>query len=349
MLQRSQDAMGLTRPELFILYSYVKLDIKQKLVTFDYSKHPFIEDLIVREFPSKLAAQYKDQLKTHPLKAEILSTLVANIILDELGISYIYRLVAETKASVGDIMIYTFKVRDLYNIEELLDRLDMLTSVPHNLVQQSISDACRLVRRATRWVHYHLKTTIDMQQWHREITDLERVYPDVLRGQSLHTYNKKIDQLTKKKVPANLARQIASLPFAVSALDLISLSQRTSISTRDLASLYFIIGERLHLEEMREDLASMDVTNYWEALSRSALRDDIDRYHIEILSSIVEDTDDIDDSDTFFENWLVQQDESLKKWDNLVEQISLDSHKSQDFLLYSVSIRELKAFLPSKY
>lgn len=349
MLQRGQDSLGLTRPELFILYSYVKLDIKQKLVTFDYSSHPFIENLIVREFPGKLSQKYGDQLKNHPLKAEILSTLVANIILDELGISYIYRLMAETKASVGDIMIYTFKVRELYNIEELLDRLDGLTSVPHNLIQMSISDACRLVRRATRWVHYHLKTSIDMKQWHREISDLERAYPDVLRGKSLELFNKKIDQLTNKKVPPNLARQIASLPFSVSALDLISLSQRTSISTRDLASLYFILGERLHLEEMREDLAAMEVTNYWEALSRSALRDDIDRYHIEILASIIDGTDDIDDSDTFFESWLEQQHESLEKWDTLVDQISLDSHKSQDFLLYSVSIRELKAFLPSKY
>ena len=349
MAQRAQESIGLTRPELFILYSYVKLDIKQKLVTFDFEKYPLIEDLISREFPTKLSTVYKDQLKEHPLKAQILSTLVANIILDELGISYVYRLMAETKASVGDIMIYTFKVRELYNTEELLDRLDGLTSAPHDMIQRSVSDTCRLVRRATRWIHYHLKTTIDMKQWHREISDLERVYPDVLRGQSLDNYNAKIAQLVKKKVPANLARQIASLPFAVSALDLISLSLRTSLSTRDLSSLYFILGERLHLEDMREDLASMDVTNYWEALSRSALRDDIDRYHIEILASMVEGIEDIDDSDVFFKDWASNHQESLVKWDKLVEQISLDSHKSQDFLLYSVSIRELKTFLPSKY
>ena len=344
---RRQDGRGLTRPELFILYSYVKLDVKQQLAKFDFTQHPSIEALLTREFPAKLVSQYGDILCQHPLKVQILSTLVANIILDELGVSFMYRLRAETKARVGDIIIYTFKVRELYQLEDLLNKLDALSHVPLDLKQKSLSETSRLMRRATRWVHYHLQEEIDVKLWQREITDLERSYPEVLRGNSLETFNQKISELVNNKVPANLARQIASLPYAVSSLDLISLSLKTSLSTRDLAALYFILSERLHLDDMRTDLSAMDVSNYWEALSRSALRDDIDRYHIQIISSMINGQENIDCPVSFFEKWEESQQEALNKWDKLVEQIGRDSHKSQNFLLYSVSIRELKVFLPS--
>lgn len=345
MLQRSQEGIGLTRPELFTIFSVVKLDLKQQLVQFPFEKYPLIEKLILKEFPNTLVTSYEKELLSHPLKSEILSTIVSNILIDEFGFTYPFRLIAETKSSLGEIMSQTLVARSLFDIESLLTELDSLTQVSQDKVQFAISCVCRLVRRSTRWFLSHKQIDYDLHKWRREIQDLGRSCPKLLNGLNLEAFQSLTEDLVSTQMTPSLAEQIALLPHAVSYLDLIALSEKTALSTVDLAKIYFNLGQRLSLDYLTDHLASMSVGNYWEALSRSALRDDIDRYQIQIVESMIDSQKEQKSYQKCFQSWEQDNTDLLEKWDQLLEQIRSDSEHQKNFLLYTVCLRELKNFL----
>ncbi|CAO5675429.1 MAG: NAD-specific glutamate dehydrogenase [Holosporales bacterium] len=74
-----------TRPELAIITSYAKLHLYQTLLTSDLN----YDSCLVEYFPKLMVARFGDFLSQHPLKKEIVSTFVANYIINRCGIHFV--------------------------------------------------------------------------------------------------------------------------------------------------------------------------------------------------------------------------------------------------------------------
>ena len=85
--------------------------------------------------------------------------------------------------------------------------------------------------------------------------------------------------------PAELAGVVARLDFAVAGFDILELAQAQNLPLAVVAANYFELGRVLELDWLRDAITRLPRDNRWQALTRSALRDDLYRLHRELTAS----------------------------------------------------------------
>jgi glutamate dehydrogenase len=80
-------------------------------------------------------------------------------------------------------------------------------------------------------------------------------------------------------VPDEVALRLTRTKALGSALDLFDLAEETGMALESAARTYFELGEKLRMPWMLGAIVQLSVTNQWQALARSKLRDDAYRLH----------------------------------------------------------------------
>lgn len=85
LLQRKNQNLGITRPELAILLAYAKIHLYQDLLHALKNTACFGETYYLQYFPKPFQNEYKNHLSYHPLKVEITATVLANMVINIMG------------------------------------------------------------------------------------------------------------------------------------------------------------------------------------------------------------------------------------------------------------------------
>jgi glutamate dehydrogenase len=72
-----------------------------------------------------------------------------------------------------------------------------------------------------------------------------------------------------------LAAQIAHIEALVPALDIVEIADAVGLSPVLAAQAYFALGARLELHWLRDQIVALPRDTRWDAMARSALRDDV--------------------------------------------------------------------------
>ena len=79
---------GLTRPELSILLSYSKLTYKNALLESSSLTEQCYDALLLGYFPRLIRSRFADEILQHPLRKEIIATILSNQIANNIGIGF---------------------------------------------------------------------------------------------------------------------------------------------------------------------------------------------------------------------------------------------------------------------
>jgi glutamate dehydrogenase len=114
---RKNHKIGFTRPELSILISYAKLHLYQELLlSLDDKQY---ESFFFSYFPDLILQNFKDELTNHPLKKEIIATVISNFVINHLGISFVYDISIALHVSQSIVIDVFLKIVDLLNLQDL--------------------------------------------------------------------------------------------------------------------------------------------------------------------------------------------------------------------------------------
>src|SRR6202035_512822 len=69
---------GLTRPELSVLLAYAKMSLDEALLQSDLPDAPELAGELRAYFPPALRGRFAAQIGAHPLRREIVATVIAN-------------------------------------------------------------------------------------------------------------------------------------------------------------------------------------------------------------------------------------------------------------------------------
>jgi glutamate dehydrogenase len=103
MAERRKAGGGVARPELCVLLAYAKRSLKGALLHSNLPDDPYLEHELERYFPPKVVERFGYLLPEHPLKRELIATIVANDVVNSEGITFVSRTVAETGAEASDV------------------------------------------------------------------------------------------------------------------------------------------------------------------------------------------------------------------------------------------------------
>src|SRR5690606_28776697 len=92
LAERANLGKGLTRAELSVLISYSKIELKEALMASRVPDDDYLAREMETAFPKLLTERYREAMLQHRLKREIVSTQIANDLVNNMGITFVQRL-----------------------------------------------------------------------------------------------------------------------------------------------------------------------------------------------------------------------------------------------------------------
>jgi glutamate dehydrogenase len=114
-------------------------------------------------------------------------------------------------------------------------------------------------------------------------------------------------------VPAALALRIARLDPLYSALDILEVAQATQRPVEGVAALYFALAARLDILWLRERISGLPTDSHWQALARSALRDELAEELHSLVAVVLKLAPDPTGPDPLIEAWQERNRDSLER------------------------------------
>ncbi|MBE9396798.1 NAD-glutamate dehydrogenase [Pontibacterium sp. N1Y112] len=355
--ERKQAGLGLTRPELSVLISYIKAELKEGLSDSWITEDDYLSQEVMTAFPQRLIDGYDQQIDQHRLRREIIATQIANGMVNTVGITFADRLSQMSGSAAAEVAASYVIARDVFGVQQLWRDIEALDNqVEAALQQQMMADLIRMVRRATYWFLRHQRPSMDVagavSQFRPAVQQISSQLQSLLNGEPLERWQQKHNDLVTAGVPTELATVVAGADSLYALLGVIQAAEETNQPLEKVAQIHFGLGDRLQLHWFDHQVKELETSNHWETMARDGFREDLTRHQqaitVSVLSADVEDVEaDTDESgEALVSRWFESNEVLLNRWQRLL--LDIRNSAQQDFAIYTVAIRELLELAQAK-
>ncbi|GAA3053774.1 hypothetical protein GCM10020229_76740 [Kitasatospora albolonga] len=117
--ERAAGGRGLSQPELSVLLAYTKITLADELLATELPDDPYFRTALHEYFPSALRARFAEAIDQHPLRREIITTLIVNDTINRGGCTFAFRLREETGATMEEIARTHAAARAVFGLERI--------------------------------------------------------------------------------------------------------------------------------------------------------------------------------------------------------------------------------------
>lgn len=344
LVERKGSGKGLTRPELSVLISYAKSELKEKLVDSTVPDDTYMLQAVETAFPQRLRDDYNSNIHSHRLRREIISTQLANDMVNTMGMTFVNRMSVATGVDCCDIMRAYITARDVFDMPVLLTQIEALDYQIDSQVQMElIAQMMRLVRRASRWFVRNrrgkIEPEVQIASFRSSVRSLREALPGIINGKFKQERDKRCQYYESKGVPAQLASSISSATEFYPFLGIIEAAHSMSEPVERVAKMYFGLSERLELDWFATQITGLHIENNWQAMARESYRDDLEWQQRALTVAAMRHLCEKGDVEACINRWMEQQKTLVERWREMLTE--LQKSESQEFAMYSVAIREL--------
>ncbi|KAA1174824.1 NAD-glutamate dehydrogenase [Marinobacter salinexigens] len=342
--ERKLDKKGLTRPELSVLISYVKGDLKQALVESTLPDEPLLAGEMYKVFPRGLTQKFSQELGEHQLRREIVATQIANDMVNHMGITFVERLNQSTGADAGSIALAWIIARDVFRIDNWWDKIEAQDfHVSAQLQMELMQELMRLMRRSVRWLLRNRRAELSIQAHMERFADsvwaITAGLPEYLGEQARTDWEKRHQALVDAGLPKELASVVSGTDYLYSSLGIIEAREATGMPLKTVANLYYELGDKLDLDWFANAIATLAPASHWQALARESFREDLDWQQRALTTGVLNLASKPKDVPASVESWLKYHEPMIERWKSMLAE--LKSVREPEYAMFSVALREL--------
>ena len=274
----AHDGKGLTRPELAVLLAYAKLDLDAEILASALPDDPALTPTLAAYFPPQAATQFAAELPQHRLKREIISTGLANRIVNLAGPVFAARMKEMSGASGAEVARAFVVAQGAFGLESLKQRVDALDGkIPAALQTRLYSEIAQTLRRLGPWFLGHVGPKDDLAAaialYRTGVEALRAQHKDFISKEQADEAQARIAQF--KEAPPELAHDIGLLPLLGVAPEIAALAKSSGHAIGSVAKLYFGVGDRIGLDRLRLLAGRITPAEHWDRLAIRRLVDDL--------------------------------------------------------------------------
>ncbi len=344
LTERVAEGHGLTRPELSVLISYSKIDLKEQLLGSQVPDDDYLTRDMETAFPPTLVSKFSEAMRRHRLKREIVSTQIANDLVNHMGITFVQRLKESTGMSPANVAGAYVIVRDIFHLPHWFRQIEALDyQVSADVQLELMDELMRLGRRATRWFlrarRNEQNAARDVAHFGPHLKELGLKLDELLSGEIRENWQSRYQAYVEAGVPELLARMVAGTSHLYTLLPIIEAADVTGQNPAEVAKAYFAVGSALDITWYLQQISALPVENNWQALAREAFRDDVDWQQRAITISVLQQGDGTQDVEARLALWMAQHESMIERWRAMLVEIRAAS--GTDYAMYAVANREL--------
>ncbi|MCY1158498.1 MAG: NAD-glutamate dehydrogenase [Citricoccus sp.] len=343
--RRQQDGASLTTPELAVLAAYAKTNLSAVLLDSTLPDDPWFDRTLDAYFPTQLRERFADQIQQHPLRREIIATVVANDVVNTGGTTFVFRAMEETGADAPAVVHAYVAIKEIYGFGPFLDAISALpASVSGEAKGRVYLDARRVLDRAVRWFVNHRTRSgagisSGVEYFRDDVQALAADLPQILQGQDAERYEQWRDEALEMGLPEDLSSRRAYQFESYGLLDVVHLARKTGRDPRSVAEVYYRLYDWFDVDPVLNRITGLPRDGRWRALARAALRDDLYGLLVSFCSDILDGRGAT--VDELVSQWAEDRSTGLKRAEGFLDEIRESG--TDDLASLSVALRQLRA------
>ena len=346
--ERLEQGQGLTSPELSVLAAYAKIELATALRDSDLAEDPWFRETLRAYFPKQLRERFDAELDTHPLRREIIATVVANDMINLGGITFAFRAMEETSATEAAVAKAFIALREVYELDIMVAELNELpASFPTEHWSTVHLDIRRLLDRAVRWVLSQgnaARPIAEIVAEFKPLMDPMRArLLDYLRGDDRERVSQWLEKARSWELPEDLAHRWAELFESFVLLDIAKIVHASPEPVENIAHVYYTVFNRFHADSLLERITKLPRKDRWQALARAALRDDLYSTVSDMTTAVLEATPSDMPAEERLVVWEGQNVEQLGRAKSMFDEVN--SLEADDMASLSVALRLLRSIV----
>lgn len=346
----AEKGLGLARPELAILVSYMKIALSEALLDSDVPDDPWLSKMLYDYFPRVLREEFGEEIDRHRLRREIIATELANRIINVGGVTFVHRLQEMTGAAPADIARAFVIVRALYSLGPLRTRVNALDNKVEADVQTDMHRAIKdLLYTQSVWFLSggRMRSISETIERYRDgIKAVHDVPRSVVSGAEVSRIEAGIEGYVQKGVDADLAAEVAILAPMAAACDVVDVARRTGFSVDDVTEAYFLVGAKMRLDRLRQDVQDLSAGEHWDRLAIRRIGTDMAWYHRMLVEFALSHEARDDGAMACVAAWLSENDEPIARFKQLFGELEATAGMNISKLsLLSSQMRDLVSSL----
>ncbi|QJC27660.1 NAD-specific glutamate dehydrogenase [Anaplasma platys] len=357
------ESRGFTAPQIAVLIAYTRAFIKGEVIRSNLLQRQglncvYESQYLLPYFPKEIRDRFEGYIRQHKLKHEILSTCIANDIVNRMGCVFASHVegMGISMDMIARVYVIITRVYSLADIWNELDRMDLTVNINDYVlivrkVQRFVGDAVfKLFRRMHKYEDIEKRLDILASQ----TALLENSLSEMLCDQLKESYESACESIPKGDISPEIARRIGGLDFSIFGMDIIHLAESSGISIYVVGCVYFRLRSVFSFSKILDLASQMDsAAPYWQRIAIRNLLDDLCDYQSIIAGNIIKHMipkksamqSDAEIAKTLVTTWCDQHKSQLDGYHRFLEDINstqLDLGKL--FLI----VRSLSVFMVEK-
>ena len=339
--ERMSQSMGLTRPELAILLSYVKIALFQESLESDVPEDTYLAKELAHYFPTPLQTRYRAYMENHPLRREIIATYIINNVINYADLTMISRFGDQYGYTAADVIRAYVAARDIFGMMSFCENVEALDNEVQAKIQiDLLIKARRLIERAALWFLQNrpqpLAIADTVNTFSEGVDHLTQDLRDLVTPPHREALDRVVEHCMEAGVPEKLADHCSGFGALYSGLDIVEVSAGSRFNVDEVARIYFELGNRLSLYWLREQLLSLSQGHHWQMLASDGLYLDLYRYQRLISGKIVEGNA----KSKHVDYWIFQHKQEVERINRTVTE--LKEQGTLDLAMLMVAIRDVQ-------
>jgi glutamate dehydrogenase len=275
-------------------------------------------------------------IDAHPLRREIVTTVIVNRMVNHAGLSFVHRMWEETSAVPADIVRAHLCAAEVFGLYERWERIDALGRHLGLVDQIDLFLALRrLVERSALWLLRHRRSPIDIERTIAGLRDGVTAAGAVCQMSGIGGDGTASARLVAAGVPADLATEASAWPYLHTSLDVVEVSHRTGTAVEAVATAYWSLFAHLDIAWLWERIDALPRADRWQSQARAALHDDL-LSEVRALTEQLIAADGTDDAAA----WLDAQGPVVRRAQSALADIR--AHGAIDLATLTVALRQLR-------
>jgi glutamate dehydrogenase len=278
MAERRRAGRGMARPELAVVLAHAKLGLTDALLHSNLPESAYLERDLRGYFPPEVVERFGHLVPEHPLRRELIATLVANDVVNSQGITFVSRLSAETGAEPADIVRAYRIARDVGGAVDHWDQVEALAGrLEPALIDELLGGIDRLVETMARWYLAHARGQLGRAvEAHRDpFRAFVAAIPDSMSERRRQQRERAIWELADRGVPEEVARRHVDQPVQIHGPNVIQVSRATGTAIEQVTRAFFLVGEAFSVDELEDRLAGLTPSSRWQRWAVQGLQDEL--------------------------------------------------------------------------
>jgi glutamate dehydrogenase len=345
--ERVRSGLGLTSPELAVLLAYAKRSLTDVLLESDLPDWPSFEQDLPAYFPEPVVERFGELIAAHPLRRELIATIVANEVINAQGITFVSRLTAETGTEAADVVRCYRIAREVTGAEERWDAIESLVgSIEPALQSELMGGVDWLVEAISRWYLAH-PTAEPMigaiESARAAFQEISEALPEIGPVQWRTERKLVVDQLSGRGVPFEVAHRHAYQSELVHAPDIIELGHITGRPIRYVARVFFLLGQIFGVNWLEARLDQLPAASRWHRQAIQTVEEDLLALRRELAEHILLEAPAEANPQQAMETYLAVRSKAHDRLTRFMRTLAIDG--VDDVASVIVAIRQIRALV----